>query len=127
MVNKKRILKEKPYGGGKYTKAAFFSFIRSALRQKSRRWAPIYQCLQDARRPSRSRNKRLKWEFICAKCKRWYPASKVSVDHKVPAGSLKDFADLPGFVERLFCEKDQLQVLCLKCHDIKTKKERKGG
>jgi hypothetical protein len=32
--------------------------------------------------------------------------------------------DLPGFVERLFCEQDNLQVLCVSCHDKKTLKEK---
>lgn len=120
-------VKEKPFGGGRYTQSQFFSFIRSALRQKSRRWAPIYECLQDARRPSKSKNARLKWEYKCAKCKRWKPQKEVSVDHIVPAGSLNSFEDLPGFVQRLFCERDGLQVLCKTCHDKKTNKEKSSS
>lgn len=116
--------KEKPYGGGRYTQSQFFSFIRSALRQKSRRWAPIYQCLQDARRPNKSKNKRLKWEYQCSGCKRWKPNTEVSVDHITPAGSLNSFEDLPGFVQRLFCESNGLQVLCDTCHDKKSANER---
>jgi hypothetical protein len=27
-------------------------------------------------------------------------------------------------VERLFCEKEHLQVLCTNCHDIKSKEDR---
>jgi 5-methylcytosine-specific restriction endonuclease McrA len=46
------------------------------------------------------------------------------VDHIHPAGSLNCAADLPGFVERLFCEQDNLQVLCESCHDEKTKIEK---
>ena len=42
-----------------------------------------------------------------------------------PAGSLNCKEDLAGFVERLFCELDNLQVLCEKCHDVKTKLEKK--
>jgi len=38
---KKRILKEKPRCNGTMTQSAFWSFIRSALRQKSRFWKPI--------------------------------------------------------------------------------------
>jgi 5-methylcytosine-specific restriction endonuclease McrA len=30
---------------------------------------------------------------------------------------------LAGFVERLFCEVDKLQILCSSCHDQKTKLE----
>jgi len=42
----------------------------------------------------------------------------------VPAGTLTCAQDLPGFVERLFCEVDNLQVLCEACHNIKTQAER---
>lgn len=126
MPKAKRVPKEKPYGGGRYTKSQFFSFIRSALRQKSRRWAPIYEALSDARRTNKSSNKRLKWEYRCASCGKWKPGTNVSVDHIIPAGTLRDFEDLPQFVRLLFCEKDNLQVLCDDCHTIKTNEERKN-
>jgi hypothetical protein len=50
---------------------------------------------------------------------------EVSVDHIIPAGSLRSFSDLPQFVEILFCEADNLQVLCHACHGRKTLNERK--
>lgn len=106
------------------TEAAFWSFIRSGLRQKSRRWAPIFQTLAAAKRKSQSDNPRLKWEYQCAMCGNWFPQKAVSVDHIVPCGSLKSFADLPGFVERLFCERDKLRVLCDGCHQCVTNKEK---
>jgi len=111
---------------GTMTEAQFFSFIRSALRSKSRRWAPVYECLKDARRPSKSDNKRQKWEYQCNECRGWFSAKEVSVDHVRPAGALRNFDDLPGFVARLFCEKEGLQVLCNECHTVKTNKERNG-
>ena len=110
---------------GTMTESQYWSFVRAALRSKSRRWAPVYEVLKDARRPSKSDNKRLKWEFQCAECKDWFPAKSVSVDHITPCGSLRCGADLPGFVERLLCEKENLQVLCTEnCHKAKTLKER---
>lgn len=48
----------------------------------------------------------------------------VQVDHIIPAGSLQSTDDLKGFVERLFCSIDGLQVLCKPCHDDKTQKEK---
>jgi 5-methylcytosine-specific restriction endonuclease McrA len=116
-------LKSRPYGSGRLTEAGFWQFIRSALREKSRRWWPIHEVLKQARRPSRSKNKRLKWEFQCAECQKWFPQKQVSVDHLVPCGRLSSFEDLPGFVKRLFVEKDGLQVLCHDCHDQKTKED----
>ena len=124
MVRKKRILKVKPRCNGAMTESAFWSFIRSALRQKSRWWKPISIAKASARRPYTGVNKRQKFEYQCNHCKKWFPEKKVNVDHITPAGTLTCAADLPGFVERLFCEVDGLQVLCESCHTIKTQNEK---
>jgi 5-methylcytosine-specific restriction endonuclease McrA len=109
---------------GTMTESAFWSFIRSALRQKSRFWKPITECKMKARRAYKGPSKRQKFEYQCNSCKVWFPEKQINVDHIVPAGSLNSSKDLPGFVERLFCEVDGLQVLCEKCHDKKTKADK---
>ena len=109
---------------GTMTNAMFWSFIRSALRNKSRWWKPITQCRMNSRRAYKGTNKRQKFEYQCNKCKNWFPDKQIAVDHKVPAGSLNNGDDLKGFVERLFCEVEDLQCLCSNCHDIKTKDEK---
>lgn len=114
----------KTRNGGTMTESAFWSFIRSALRQKSRWWKPIMQCKQKARRAYKGTNKRQKFEYQCNNCKGWFPEKKINIDHICPAGSLNSAQDLPGFVERLFCEVDNLQVLCTYCHDIKSKEDK---
>lgn len=120
-----KTIKDKPFASGTMTEAAFWSFIRSGLRQKSRRWKPIYDCLNLAKRESKDKNnKRLKWQYQCAKCKKWHPRAEVSVDHIKPCGSLNKLEDLAQFVKTLFCEVDNLQVLCDKCHDTKSKEDR---
>ena len=116
----------KTRNAGTMSESAFWSFIRSALRQKSRWWKPILQCKQKAKRPYKGPLKRQRWEYQCNECKNWFPDKKINVDHIVPAGTLKCANDLPGFVERLFCEVDNLQVLCSNCHDKKTKSEKKA-
>lgn len=128
-VKKKRVTKRvkvvKPRNAGTMTESAFWSFIRSGLRQKSRWWKPITECKLAAKRTYKGPNKRQKFEYQCNQCKNWFPEKQINVDHIEPAGSLNCAADLPGFVERLFCEQDKLQVLCTKCHDAKTKSEKK--
>lgn len=115
---------ERTRGAGSYTEAEFWTMIRSALRQKSRWWKPISICKNNAKRKYKGKNKRQKYEYQCACCKDWYKGTEVQVDHIVPAGTLRSFEDLPSFVEKLFCELDNLQVLCSKCHDKKTKEDR---
>lgn len=115
-------------GGGKYSEAEYWSFIRSALRQKSRRWAPTYQCLQEARRPSKDKtNLRLKYQYQCKNCRKWFKQVDVSVDHIKPAGSLRCAEDLASFVTTLFCEIDNLQCLCHTCHKEKTSADKELG
>ena len=106
MIKKKIVRRSttvKTRNAGTMTESAFWSFIRSALRQKSRWWKPITQCKLEARRAY---------------------TGPLKVDHIVGAGSLNCADDLPGFVDRLFCEQDNLQVLCETCHDKKTKLEK---
>ena len=116
----------KTRNAGTMTESAFWSFIRSALRQKSRWWKPSTECKMNARRPYKGPNKRQKFEYQCNTCNRWFPEKQINVDHIVGAGSLNCGQDLPGFVDRLFCEQDNLQCLCTDCHDKKTKDERKN-
>lgn len=114
----------KTRNAGTMTESAFWSFIRSALRQKSRWWKPITECKMKAKRAYKGPNKRQKFEYQCNTCKNWFPDKQINVDHIVGAGSLNCGADLPGFVDRLFCEQDNLQVLCESCHNKKTQLEK---
>lgn len=123
-VRKSKVVKTR--NSGTMTESAFWSFIRSGLRQKSRFWKPILQAKMDARRPYKGPNKRQKFEYLCKACGGWFPDKNINVDHICPAGSLNCAQDLPGFVERLFCETDNLQVLCSECHNEKTKSEKNG-
>jgi 5-methylcytosine-specific restriction endonuclease McrA len=126
-VKKKRAVKPrtvKTRNAGTLTESAFWSFIRSALRQKSRWWKPITQCKMNSRRAYKGPLKRQKFEYQCNICKNWFPEKNINVDHIIPAGSLNCANDLPAFVERLFVEVEGLQLLCSTCHDKKTKQEK---
>lgn len=121
-VKSRRLVVPRTRAGGEWTEAEFWSFLRSGLREKSRRWPPLVrQVFGLARRKSQSENKRLKWEYQCKQCEQWFPRDQVEADHIVGCGSLRSFADLEGFARRLFCETDGLQVLCESCHRSKTK------
>lgn len=111
--------------GGTWTTARYFSFIRSALRRAWTKYPVKYAVLDKAKQPYTGTDKRTKWVYKCASCLSTFKSTEVNVDHIKPAGTLKDYADLPEFVKNLFCEEDNLQVLCKECHDKKTKEERK--
>jgi len=57
--------------------------------------------------------------YYCDECKSL--VDKVEIDHIEPAGSLRSYADLPAFCERLFVEDiSKLRALCAPCHSKVT-------
>ncbi|CAH9016077.1 putative HNHc domain containing protein [Vibrio phage 275E43-1] len=117
----------KTRAGGTMTESAYRSFIKSGLRQKSRRWAPLYQALDDAYvgKKTNKATGRLAKHFECKHCKEHFPAKNVAVDHIHPVVRLSGFVSWDDVVDRLFVEKHLLQVLCTECHHCKTQAERK--
>ena len=113
-------------GAGTMTESGFFGFIRSGLRAKHARWKPRAMALKAASReiPPERRVGRQRLEVCCNNCRDWFSLKEVEVDHLIPAGKLRTFDDLPGFVERLFCEEDGYQILCKECHALVTLGER---
>lgn len=57
---------------------------------------------------------------VCEKCEGRCP--KVKVDHIKPVGDVDE-----GFIARLFVPSTKMQGLCKRCHDAKTKEERKAN
>lgn len=51
----------------------------------------------------------------------------MNVDHILPAvDPEKGFESWDVFIDRLFCEKENLQAICVPCHKVKTQEEKKG-
>lgn len=110
--------------GNTWTEARYWQFIRSALRQAYSRYPVKFQVKKEAERTVEGC--RHKYEYQCAECSGWFTNKEIQVDHIEPAGKLSNYKDLAGFVKRLFCEADGMQVLCLECHQSKTNAERKA-
>lgn len=102
-----------------WTTARFWSYIRSALRRAWTRWPPRYKALNKAAVKYRGKDKRRKYSYRCAHCKKLFKQNEVQVDHIIACGTLRDYQDLPGFVQRMFVSEDKLQVLCKSCHKKK--------
>ena len=116
---------EKTRAGGTWTEARYRSFIRSALRQAWTRWQPNHQTKKDARVGY--------GEYMCAgyKAKPHVVGASVVIDGKRKNNIFTDHikpvggdGDWNAVIENLFCETDNLQLLCKACHDAKTKDER---
>lgn len=121
-----RIGGPKTRNGNTWTEARFRSFIRSQLRAASMRWAPISRSL--------ARSKVKRGMYHCEGCQQDVPLTvridgkrvkNVHVDHINPiVDPAVGFVDWDTLIERMFCEDENLQVLCHSCHEIKTNEEK---
>lgn len=122
-----RALKPRTRGGGRYTESGYWGFIRSGLRAKWLKWGVRYDVMNDAKVQYFGPDKRTKWLYRCAVCKNDFKQKEVEVDHyPIACGSLKCPEDIAHFVTTLFCEKDNLRVVCRECHQVWTNEEREA-
>ena len=110
---------ERTRAGGTWTEARYFGFIRNALRSAFQKYPVKHAAKRQALELTDNGGR-----YRCASCSELFRGSDVHVDHIEPCGSLKTFDDLPGFVERMFCEVEGFQILCKPCHQDKTNAER---
>ena len=118
---------DKKRNGGEWTEARFKSFVTSALRAASRRWPPKYKALKEAfvGKQVNAKTGKLAMHYKCAECKKLYVATDVQVDHIKPVvDPKKGFVSWDSFIDRMFCEIENLQVMCKPCHKIKTDEEK---
>jgi len=117
-------MKEKTRNGKRWTEARYRSFITSALRGAFRRWAVKFDVLKASFTSVKTNRQtgRKAQHYRCSKCAKDFPQKQVQVDHIVPIGRDLSWDE---FIEKLFCERDNLQVLCKTCHKEKTKSENK--
>lgn len=113
------------YNDGKWTKSRFNSFIQSALRTASVRWEPRSMTLNDAfvGKKINVKTGRLAKHFECSLCHEHFPQKDVEVNHKIPVVPVEGFDSWDAVIERMFCEKNELEVLCKPCHKTVTAEE----
>lgn len=120
-------LSPKNRNGGQWTDARFRSFITSALRAASRKWPPKYTALKAALigRKTNKKTGLMAQHYKCAMCKAEFVAGDVQVDHIHPVVDPSvGFISWDVYIDRMFCELPELQVLCKPCHKIKTDEEK---
>ena len=103
------------------------NLIKGAIRRLFSRSSLCREILEGAVHKT-ARGPRGGKQYICAKCKKWFANKEVQVDHIEPVmrydETIQDL-DYNTVVMRIFCDEDNLQVLCKPCHKIKTALERK--
>lgn len=107
------------------------SAIRGALRRAFARSPIVQEIVNRSRREiprykkDGSRHKKNWVQRQCQVCGEWASSSKMAVDHITPVISIDEgFQDWNEFIDRLWCDESNLQLICSVCHDSKTQSER---
>jgi 5-methylcytosine-specific restriction endonuclease McrA len=113
--------------GGRWTEAQFKGFVKNNLRSATRKWAPVNDCKKRAHVARGS--------YKCDSCGEVVPPTvydeekrkrvkNIAVDHIEPVVDPEQgFTSWDDVVDGLFCEPENLQLLCKKCHDAKSAEE----
>lgn len=95
---------------------AFDDWLKKELRRISYKYKPRQQVVKDARVR--------RGVYKCAFCGGEFGPKQVHVDHIQPViDPNQGFVDWNTYIERLFCNYDGWQVLCIDCHQIKSTAE----
>ena len=105
--------------------------IRGAIRRQFSRSPIVREVLMKVRREipkfnkDGSRAKKDAVQYRCNACGQWVGSTKCAVDHIAPVIDVQvGFVDWNQFIDRLFCDASNLQVICDTCHNSKTQSER---
>lgn len=110
-----------------WTEAKFKSFIKNNLRSATRKWAPIQKCKKKAHVA--------RGLYRCDGCGAEVPPTiydedkrkrvkNVFVDHIEPIiDPAVGFTTWDECIDRMFCDSDNLQLLCKACHSVKSQEE----
>lgn len=115
---------------GEWTEGRYRSFITSTLRSGMRRWPPKWKALKAAStgRKVNKKTGKLAAHYKCAGCNNEFTSTNVQVDHISPVvDPATGFLSWDVYIERMFCETSNLQVLCTECHKLKTKEEKNAS
>lgn len=110
-----------------WTSGRLRTYITGVLRSGFRKFPAKYETLKEASVGKQINKKtgRVAEHFRCKECNGEFPAKQVNVDHLEPVVCpVEGFINWDVYIKRMFCGKENLQVLCTECHDKKSKKER---
>lgn len=112
---------------GTWTEAKFKSFVKNNLRSASRKWGPIQKC--------KKRAHVARGLYKCDGCGEVVPptiydeekrkrVNNTFVDHVTPiVDPAVGFVSWDQIIDRMYCDSDNLQLLCKKCHKEKSQEE----
>ncbi len=109
-----------------WSDAKFKSWIIALLRRGSIRYPPRNEALKEAKTEKKINpaSGRLAQHYVCAGCGDEFPMSKVCIDHILPVVPATGFTTWDDYINRMYCAKENFQVLCKTCHDEKSALEK---
>ena len=98
-------------------------YILNILRKGTIAWHGRTDCLNKSRKrflvgEFKNGNPKYLFKYPCAKCEKWFVRQEVDVDHIDEVGPYQ--GDLHAYSKRLYCDQENLQILCKSCHKRKT-------
>lgn len=99
-------------------------YIMNILRQGTVAWEGRSECLKSNRKKFKvgvfqnGKDKEV-YHYHCAHCEEWFRDYEVEVDHIDEVGGFNGNWD--DWINRMYCDQSNLQVLCIGCHALKTK------
>lgn len=92
------------------------TFVKGCLRRGSLMFRPISECRRLARKGPN--------QYMCSMCKELFTSKQIDVDHIFPViDIMTGFVDWNTYIDRLFCDVENLACLCKNCHKQKTESE----
>lgn len=109
-----------------WSDAKWRGWVVSLLRRGTMKFPPRNEALRAAKTEKKinASSGRLAQHYRCAGCKEEFPMSKVCVDHIDPVVPATGFTTWDDYINRMYCAKENFQVLCKTCHDEKSALEK---
>lgn len=93
-----------------------FNYVKNSLRLATYKW-PYFSMAVSRQRIERGL-------YTCESCKGAFGPKEIERDHIVPVISVETgFTNWEDYINRLFVKSDQIQILCVTCHEQKTNVE----
>lgn len=108
------------------------SFLIPKLRRMSYQWPERAKAFHTAKRfiqVGRFKNgkPKFKMKFECECCNNLFDKEDIQLDHKDPIVDVNTgFVDWNTYIDRMFCDYDNWQVLCRGDHELKTQMEQES-
>lgn len=90
------------------------------------RWGPRNEAKKEARYYKKLPNDkgRLVYHSTCSGCGELVPETTTAADHIIPVIPVEGRNSWDETIERMYCEKEEFQVLCSPCHTVITLQEK---